>query len=163
MKKLIKPTLLLLASAVVFFLAACKSPNEKTGEKALESVTGKDIEMNEAGDVTIEGNGQRVVLNQQANTWPADIPSEVPQLQNLAIQRVTRSEMEGTITWSVVYEGASIDMLKTYNAALKAKGFKTTLTQTPQGGNVIVEKDGLLVSCMVSQKACMISVQQQAK
>ncbi|MBL7804607.1 MAG: hypothetical protein JNL02_12775, partial [Saprospiraceae bacterium] len=56
MKKLIKPTLLLLASALVFFLAACKSPNEKTGEKALESVTGKDIEMNEAGDVTIEGN-----------------------------------------------------------------------------------------------------------
>lgn len=165
MKKLIQISLWGIAATMLLQFAACQSSADKirenAAEKALENATGKDVDINKTGDVTIEGNGERVVMNQGENVWPADIPGEVPEFKGPAIQRVTQTDMNDALTWNIIYEGAATSNLQTYNAALKAAGFKTALMQMPQGGTVTGEKGDLLVSLMVSEKTCMVSVQRK--
>ncbi len=165
MKKTIQLSLWGIAALMLSLFAACQSSADKirenAAEKALENATGKDVDINKTGDVTIEGNGERVVMNQGENVWPADIPGEVPEFKGPAIQRVTRTDMNDALTWNIIYEGAAGSNLQTYNAALKEAGFKTALMQMPQGGSVTGEKDDLLVSLMVSEKTCMVSVQRK--
>lgn len=170
MKKQIHLNALVLAALSLFVLTgACKSspkdsPSEEAAEKAMEKATGKDVEIeNKGADVTIEGDGERVVMSQSEAMWPSDIPDDVPEFKGAKIIRVTRSEMDNAITWNVIYEGTTIDKLDAYDAALKSAGYKTMKMQTPQGGQTSGEKGNRLVSCIVSAKTCMVSVQERKK
>lgn len=160
--------LFVLSVAILFTwgMQACKSPSEKTSEeaaeKAMELATGKNIEIDKkGGDVTIEGGGERIVMSETEREWPSAIPGYIPKLEGLKIVRVTESTMNEAHTWNVMYEGATVDKIDEYNAALKAAGFETTSFKTPQGGNVSGQRGNMLVSCIVSEKTCMVSVQER--
>jgi len=146
---------------------ACKSsPREKAGEeaaeKAIENATGEKVEIeNKGADVTIEGEGGRIVMSTGEAVWPSDIPGDVPEFKGAKILRVTRGDAPGGHTWSVFFEGAGIEKLEAYDAALKSAGYKTFRMQAPQGGNVTAEKGNVTVSCIVSEKTCMVSVLQK--
>lgn len=146
---------------------ACKSsPSEKAGEeaaeKAVEKATGEKVEIeNKGADVTIEGEGGRIVMSTGEAVWPSDMPGDVPEFKGPKMLRVTRGDAPEGHTWSIFYEGAGIEKLEAYDAALKSAGYKTIRMQVPQGGNLTAEKGDVRLSCIVSQKTCMVSVMQK--
>lgn len=156
--------------AALLFLAinfGCKqsnknSPTAEMAEQKIKEETGKDVDIKQKGmDVTLEMGGEEIAIKEGGDTWPAEIPAEVPKLENLKIKKVMRSDSPEMDAWSIIYEGTSVDRLDAYDAALKAAGFKTTRIKSPQGGQTTGEKGNLAVSCTISPDASMLSVQKQ--
>jgi len=151
---------------IFIVLNSCKSNTEdKAGtemaEKMMEQATGADIELEDGGaNVTIEGNGETVQINQQAKEWPSGIISEVPQLPDGKITRVVKSETNEQTTWNIYYKPLPVETISAYGDELKSLGFEIMKMQMPKGGQVTGQKGDLLVMCIYSEETTMLSVQQ---
>lgn len=118
------------APLVLPMLAGCggKSADGKASEamaeRALESATGKDVDLSiEEEKVTIEGEGFKAELS-QATEWPADVPPEVPEFEQGKVERVHKSEAEGRRSWNVYYTEIKADGPDRYAALLEQGGWK---------------------------------------
>jgi len=88
------------------FFLSCRSAGEKAGEKAVEEAMEKasgektDVDIN--GDkVKIEGENYKGEINLSDNTWPKEIPGDVPEFPFGKIKQTITSTSDQTKTWSV--------------------------------------------------------------
>lgn len=166
---IMKRTVLIIISVLLpisMAIYSCKSnTQDKAGtelaEKMMEQATGSDIELENGGaNVTIEGNGEKVQINQQAREWPSEILPEVPQIADGEVIRVVKSETNENFTWNVYYKPVPIETINTYADEMKANGFEIMKMQMPKGGQVTGQKGELVIFCIYGDETCMISVQQ---
>lgn len=113
-------------------------------EKIIEQGSGEKTDVDiEGQDVTIESESGKVQIHADANTWPADMPADIPEVKTGKITATTTSETEEGRNWNVHYLNIGIEALDSYGAALKSKGFKIQTMKTPKGGMVNGEKGSL--------------------
>lgn len=166
-RKMEKSVLFILAFMLPFYLAihSCKPKTQEEAatqmaEKMMEQATGSEIDIQDGGaNITIEGNGEKVRIDQQAKEWPDEIPSGIPQMPDGVITRVVRSESNETLSWSVVYEPVQIETIEAYAKELKDGGFEVMKMQMGEGGQVSGHKTDLVVLCIYSDEMCTVSVQ----
>ncbi len=144
-------------TVMTIFLAfsSCKRTAEKTAEStvetAIEKSTGEKFEIDrEEEKVSVRTAQEKVTYGATDNSWPKDMPKEVPVLQGGAISSTAVSQAFEGDTWSVYYEGLTVKMLEDYETALRNAGFKTALFRLDEGGSVSGEKDKLTVSCFIA-------------
>ena len=153
----------LLAVGSLFFFnckrAAEKAPH-KMVETLVEEVAGQEEEVVQTGEKPTFMMGENTSLSAYStNTWPEDIPTEVPKLDKLKITDTAKSESIESESWTVFFEGFSAGILDAYDAELKKAGFKTALFKLDDdGGSVTGEKGKLTVSCMAGADGTMLSV-----
>ena len=147
-------------------LSSCKSETpEKSGtelaENMMEQATGAEIELENGGaNVTIEGNNEKVQINQQTSEWPSEVVPDVPQLPDGEIIRVIKSETPDKYTWNLYYKPLPAEKIIAYGDVLKENGFEIMKMQLPKGGQVSGQKGEVVVMCMYGKETCVLSIQQ---
>jgi hypothetical protein len=153
----------------LLFLAACqdKSAREKAAEKAVGQVmketTGKEASVDIQGEKiriqTKDGTGEINVTN----TWPEDMPGDVPRFTLGKIKGVNKSNVEGKKSWNVVIDETQEGAFPKYVEELKTKGWKIDLNLAMgKGGSVTASKTNhsLMVIFNNDQKTGTITVSQ---
>lgn len=149
------------------FLAACqdKSAKEKAAEKAINQVikesggkeTSVDIQGGKIRIQTKDGSGEINVTN----TWPEDMPGDVPRFTLGQIKGANKSMVEGKKSWNVVIEGTQEGAFPKYVDELKNKGWKIDMNlTTAQGNSVSASKTNHILMVMFNndQKTGAITV-----
>ncbi|NTW23368.1 MAG: hypothetical protein HGA37_01610 [Lentimicrobium sp.] len=163
--KRIKRTGLFLAILVFCsFIVSCQNNSKKAGEKlledAIENETGSkaDVELgNEKTVITTGGN--TVEIDEKANSWPGEIPDEVPEFTYGKVKAVTTSNVDGTLSWNVNFENVEDNFIDKYDADLKKKGFETvTMKMGDKGGSISAENEKYSVFLMGSEGSLSIGV-----
>jgi hypothetical protein len=137
--------LFLLALVFSLFTLSCQRASQKTGEKmmekALENATGGKANVDIKGEKTvIETSAGKMEIDGNANSWPSDIPGDVPEFKFGKIDAVTTSEMDGNKGWNIAYSDLEEGFLDKYDALLKEKGFETvTMKMGDKGGSIMAE------------------------
>ena len=156
-----------IVAGVVFFalplFLSCRQAGEKQQEKMLEKVveqgSGEKADVNiEDQNVTIETESGNVQINTSEGSWPAEAPSDVPELNAGKIIGTTISDLDEGKNWSIRYSGVGIEELDKYGATLKSKGFKIHTMKTPKGGMVNGEKGNIQVMFTVSDKISIVGI-----
>jgi hypothetical protein len=137
----------LFALALVFslFILSCQRASKKTGEKmmekALENATGGKANVDINGEKTvIETSAGKMEVDSKANSWPGEIPGDVPEFKFGKVTAVTTSDMDGNKAWNIVYSEVEEGFLDKYDALLKEKGFETvTMKMGEKGGSITAE------------------------
>lgn len=157
---------LLFAVAVVscLMIFSCHSGSKKVSEKvmenAIENATGKDakVDINKE-KVVIESGGDRMVVDGKANTWPNEIPGDVPEFKLGKIEGVTTSNVDGANTWTIAFKEVQNGFLEKYEAQLKDKGFETTIIKSgDKGGSIMAETKKYAVFLMGGEGIVSVSV-----
>jgi hypothetical protein len=166
---------LYLASAILlFFFSAgtlflsCRSAGEKAAEKAaeeaIEKSSGEKTDVDIEGDkVKIESENFKGEVNLSDNTWPKEIPGDVPEFPFGKIKQTVTSTSDEAKTWNVQYEEVGSGALDTYDAQLKKSGFKTTKITMGDKGSITAEKGKLGVYVVIGDGAANLSVQQRSE
>jgi hypothetical protein len=155
------------AAIVSFYgILACSNPAEKVAEKTAEvmikQATGSTVDINQTeGSLTIKTGEGDYKVETQGQTWPENMPKEVPQPKTGKIISVVSSNAFEGNSWSVYYEGWTIKTIEDYEAQLKKEGYKTALFKIDEGGSVSGEKEKLTVSCFLSENTGAITVFQK--
>lgn len=157
MKKIFVVTgMAILASLLLLPSCSPSSPEksaEKMMEKTLESGSGQETDVDINKDkITIETEGMKTEIDQEARSWPSGIPAGVPKPKEGKILRTSTTQATEADNWTVVYEDISTDMLDSYEAELKKAGFKTMIMKMGDAGTVTGEKAPLIVSLIIGKK-----------
>lgn len=136
------------------FSVSCHRATEKTGEKmvekAFENATGQkaDIDISEEKTVIETGSGS-VEVDSKANSWPDEIPDEIPEFTYGKISAVTTSNIDGIKAWNIVFEEVKDGFIDKYDAKLKEKGFETvTMKMGEKGGSITGENEKYTIFMM---------------
>jgi hypothetical protein len=137
----------LFALALIFslFILSCHRASQKTGEKmmekALENATGGKANVDINGEKTvIETSAGKMEVDGNANSWPNEIPGDVPEFKFGKVDAVTTSDVDGNKSWNIVYNEVEEGFLDKYDALLKEKGFETvTMKMGDKGGSITAE------------------------
>lgn len=156
------------ASVVAFLtfagLGACDHKSEQTSHPAA-STTGSPSSDLSGQAVTIETGGRSFEIAKKAQTWPEEIPGDVPKLFSGKIRKIIRTETPEGSSWDMAIDGLSVHVLKMYAEALKAAGFETTSMIVPQKdgerGSVTGLKDDVSVVLIASGGNASLSVIQK--
>jgi hypothetical protein len=137
--------LLVLTLVFCLFIVSCHKASQKTGEKlmekALENATGGKANVDINGEKTvIETSAGKMELNGNANSWPSDIPGDVPEFKLGKVDAVTTSDIDGSKSWNIIYNDVEDGFIDKYDALLKEKGFETTTMKIgDKGGSITAE------------------------
>lgn len=136
---------------------------EEISESLIEASTGHKVDIDKKGEkVVMEANGIKTTIDQNADSWPSGIPSDVPEFKEGRIENVTTTEAPDYNGWSVTYKGVNTPMLDSYDKELKSAGFETMLIKINEGGSLGGEKGNLTVNCMQGEDGIfMVSVQEK--
>ncbi len=137
---------------ILVFLPACqnKSAKEKAAEKVIGQVmkesggkvTNVDIQGDKIRIQTKDGSGEINVTD----TWPEDMPGDVPRFTPGKIKGVNKSNVEGKKTWNVVIDETQAGAFSKYVEELKTKGWKIDMNLTAgQGESVSASKPNYLL------------------
>lgn len=164
----LKHALLLLSTA--FSLLNCgnsSTPKEKTTDAATVEIARKaadleELSVDEEGKkVSFSKDNQTYAFDGAQDTWPADIPADVPPVKNLKIAGTATNSGPDAESWTVIMEGADAKFLDDYKKKLDKAGFKTAMFTMDGGGSVSGEKGKLVVSAILSDTQLILSVQQK--
>jgi len=155
---------LLMAGLALPLLTGCHGSGEKAQEKsleaAIESSSGEKAEVDIDGqNITIESDNYSAKINTQGDTWPSEIPDDVPEFTYGTIQGITTTDVEGAHGWGMNYRDVAAGAIEKYNSDLKQKGFKTVKVIMDEGGSVTGEKDNIIVSVISGDDMTHVSVQ----
>lgn len=148
------------------FWSACTSKSQdKAGtelaEEMMEKATGSQVELENGGaNVTIEGNGEKVEINQNANEWPEEIIKDFPQVEGGIITRVVRNETKEQLTFNIYYKPINEDQIAKYEADLKQNGFQVQKIDFGGKGQLSGQKENNLTMFIFGDKTSMLSIQQ---
>jgi hypothetical protein len=137
-----------------------KKGAEKAIEQALEQESGEnaDVDLN-ANEATITQGDVTSHIDPNANTWPRDIPSEIPEFTYGQIKGVTTTDQPQAYHWTIAFENVPGDGIKKYDAELKAKGFQTIfLDMGSQGGSISCEQGDLVISVMGGDGTVVVGI-----
>ena len=134
---------------------------EEISESLIEASTGQKVDIDKKGEkVVMEANGIKTTIDQNADSWPSGIPSEVPVFKEGRIDHITTTEGPEFNGWSVSFQDVNTPMLDAYDKELKSAGFETMLIKINEGGSLGGEKGNLTVNCMQGEDGIfMVSVQ----
>jgi hypothetical protein len=163
-KKSISTGLLAIAFLSCLIIFSCRSGSKKASEKvmenAIENATGKDAKVDLNNEKTvIESGGNRIVVDGKANTWPSEIPGDVPEFKFGRIEAVTTSNVDGSNVWTIAFKEVQDGFLDKYDAQLKAIGFETVIIKAgDKGGSIMGETKKFTVYLMGGEGTVSISV-----
>jgi len=154
--------ILVLATVFVFFSCqrASKKPGEKMMEKAIENATGNKADV-DLGDekAVIKTDAGIIEVDSKAQSWPDEIPNDVPEFTYGKVKAVTTSNIDDTKTWNVIYEDVRDGFIDKYDAELKEKGFETvTMKIGDNGGSITAESDKYTIFLMGGEGNLSIAV-----
>lgn len=151
------------SSKAFYFLAlvtaavqlGCGNPAETAAEKTVETMveqaTGQKVDIDQnAGTLEIKTEQGDYTVKTEAQTWPDDMPKDVPPIKEGKITSVVKSTAPEGASWTVYYEGLNVSTLESYETQLKKAGFKTALFKMDDGGSVSGEKGKVTVSCFLT-------------
>ena len=147
----------------LFSLPSCKQAAEKQQEKAMEKILeqgsdGKsDVDINDQ-KITIENEGGKTEINLNEKNWPADAPSDVPELKAGKITGTTITKSENGKNWTIRYADVDMEELDKFAATLKSNGFKVETIKAGKGGMVNGEKGKIGVIFTVGDKASSVII-----
>lgn len=156
--------LLITVAVLSCFLFSCHRASEKTSErmmeKTIENATGQkaDIDL-EKGKVVIHTGDGRTEIDNNAKSWPSEIPGDVPEFTYGKVKAVTTSNLDGTKSWNVIFENVEDGFVDKYDAELKKKGFETvTMKMGDKGGSITAENEKYNIFLMGSEGSLSIAV-----
>ena len=128
-------------------------------EKILEQGSdGKsDVDINDQ-KITIENEGGKTEINLNEKNWPADAPSDVPELKAGKITGTTITKSENGKNWTIRYADVDMEELDKFAATLKSNGFKVETIKAGKGGMVNGEKGKIGVIFTVGDKASSVII-----
>ncbi|MCK5839411.1 MAG: hypothetical protein KAG99_06155 [Bacteroidales bacterium] len=182
-----KFTFISLAAILLVFLAvgmitsSCISKQEKNAEERIEQrvrdATGEKVDIDikdgeitiqtEDGEMTIKADEEVITIKTEdgeisttddIDTWPEDIPGDIPEFTYGDIIVLSLKQMDGGHGWSIIFENVSEDALDKYKKALEEKGFEVLSVSHPQGGSITAERDNTNVAVMAGEGNASVSV-----
>jgi hypothetical protein len=147
----------------LFGLPSCKQAAEKQHEKAMEKILEQgsgektDVDIDDQ-KITIENEEGKTEINLSEKNWPADAPSDVPELKAGKITGTTITKSENGKNWTIRYADVAMEELDKFAATLKSKGFKTQTIKAGKGGMVNGEKGNIGVIFTVGDKASSVII-----
>ena len=183
-----KFTFISLAGTLLVFLAisvmttSCKSKREENAERrierAIEDATDEkvdvDIEDGEItikteegdmdiigkdGEMTIKTKDGEITATDDVESWPEEIPDEIPEFTYGDIILLTTSNVDGGHGWTMVFENVPDEAFDKYKKELKEKGFEAFSVSLPNGGSINAEKGKIHVAAMGGEGNASVSVQ----
>ncbi len=149
------------------FLVSCQNKSaqeqvaEKMVEKAIKEGTGKEANVDiQGGKIRIQSKDGASEIN-VTNSWPEDMPGDVPLFTMGKIKGVNKSTIEGKKSWSVVIDEAQEGAFPKYVEELKAKAWKIDMNLSMgKGGSTAASKNNLNLMVIFDndQKSGSISV-----
>ena len=158
--KYITMLILCWGATMVFDSCTCKRSAEKTSEKMIEKAVGEDANVDIDNEkVTIETEEGTFTADATVNSWPDEIPGDVPEFKEGKIISVSTQEMDDSKNWVVIYEDVSKNALKNYQEVLEEKGFKISYTTiVASGGHLAAEKGELSVMLMAGDGNATVTI-----
>ncbi|MBT8178293.1 MAG: hypothetical protein KJN96_02590 [Eudoraea sp.] len=149
-----------LGLAIVFESCTCERTAEKTSEKMIEKSLGEDAEVDiDDEKVTIKTEEGTFTADATINSWPDEIPGDVPEFKDGKIMSVSTQEMDDSKNWVVIYEDVSQNALKNYQEELEKAGFKISYTTiVASGGHLAAEKGALAVMLMAGDGNATVTI-----
>lgn len=139
---------------------SCKRAVEKTTEKIIEKSIGDETEVAiDDEKVVIKTDEGTFTTDGTVNSWPKEIPGDVPEFKDGTIISVTTQEMDGNNNWVVIFEDVPQTALVKYKEQLENEGFEIKYTTTAgTGGHLAGEKGKRTVMIMVGDGNATVTV-----
>ena len=148
------------AIALVTVATSCKRAAEKAQEKIIEKSIGDKAKVDlDDEKIVIETKEGTFTADATMNSWPKEIPNEVPEFKNGKIVMVNIQEMGEGKNWVVIYEDVSQEAIENYKKQLERNDFKINFTtRAGTGTHFAAEKVNLMVMLMGDEGGASISI-----
>lgn len=148
----------LMSLSIVF--QSCKRTSEKTGEKIIEKSFGDDAEADiDDEKVVIKTDEGTFTTDATMNSWPKEVPGEVPEFKFGDVISVTAQEIDDANNWVVIFENVPANALQKYKETLESEGFKINFTTTTgTGGHLAAEKGDIAVMLMAGEGNATVTI-----
>ncbi len=152
--------LVLFGVATIFESCTCERTAEKTSEKIIEKSMGGDAKVDMDDEkITIKTEEGTFTADARANSWPKEVPADIPEFKDGKIISVSTQELNDTKNWVVIYEDVPQNALSKYREELENKGFNISYTTiVASGGHLAAEKGELAVMLMVGEGNATVTV-----
>ena len=149
---------LIIGTATV--LTSCKRAAEKTSEKIIEKSIGDNAIVDiDDEKITIETDEGTFTTDATVDSWPKELPGDVPEFKEGKVISVTTQEMNNAKNWVVIFEDVPQTALQKYKEELESEGFEIKYTTTAgTGGHLAGEKGKLTVMVMVGDGNATVTV-----
>jgi len=139
---------------------SCKRTAEKASEKIIEKSIGDKAKVDlDDEKIVIETEEGTFTANANTQSWPKEIPNEVPELKTGKIVMVNTQNMAEGKNWVIIFEDVSPDEPAKYKEDLESNGFKINFTTTAgTGTHFAAEKDNITVMLMGDEGGASITV-----
>ncbi len=151
---------LFFAISLVAVTTSCKRAAEKTQEKIIEKAIGDKAKVDlDDEKIVIETEEGTFTADATIQSWPKEIPNEVPEFKNGKIVMVNTQNMKEGKNWVIIFEDVSPNAAAKYKESLESNGFKINFTTTAgTGTHFAAEKDNITVILMGDEGGASISV-----
>ncbi len=151
---------MLIAIPLVTVSTSCKRAAEKTQEKIIEKAIGDKANVDlDDEKIVIETEEGTFTADASTQSWPKEIPNEVPEFKNGNIVMVNTQNMKEGKNWVVIFEDVSPNEATKYKENLESNGFKINFTTTAgTGTHFAAEKGNITVILMGDEGSASISV-----
>lgn len=151
---------ILITISLVTVSTSCKRAAEKTQEKIIEKAIGDKAKVDlDDEKIVIETEEGTFTADATIQSWPKEIPNEVPEFKNGKIVMVNTQNMEEGKNWVIIFEDVSPNEPAKYKKALESNGFKINFTTTAgTGTHFAAEKDNITVMLMGDEGGASITV-----
>ena len=151
---------ILVAISLVTVSTSCKRAAEKTQEKIIEKAIGDEAKVDlDDEKIVIKTDEGTFTADANIQSWPKEIPNEVPEFKNGKIVMVNTQNMEEGKNWVIIFEDVSPNEPAKYKENLESNGFKINFTTTAGiGTHFAAEKDNITVMLMGDEGGASITV-----
>ncbi|MCP4978579.1 MAG: hypothetical protein GY931_20730 [Maribacter sp.] len=151
---------ILVAISLVTLSTSCKRAAEKTQEKIIEKAIGDEAQVDlDDEKIVIKTDEGTFTTDANTQSWPKEIPDEVPEFKDGKIVMVNTQNMEEGKNWVVIFEDTSPDEVMKYKEKLESNDFKINFTtRAGTGTHFAAEKDNITVILMGDEGNVSISV-----
>lgn len=151
---------ILITISLVTVSTSCKRAAEKTQEKIIEKAIGDKAKVDlDDEKIVIETEEGTFTADATIQSWPKEIPNEVPEFKNGKIVMVNTQNMEEGKNWVIIFEDVSPNEPAKYKESLESNGFKINFTTTAgTGTHFAAEKDNITVMLMGDEGGASITV-----
>jgi len=150
----------LIAILFVTVSTSCKRAAEKTQEKIIEKAIGEEAEVDlDDEKVVIKTDEGTFTADANIQSWPKEIPDEIPEFKSGKIVMVNTQNMGEGKNWVVIFEDVSPNEIMEYKEKLESSDFKINFTTTAgTGTHFAAEKGKLMVILMGDEGSASVSV-----
>ena len=151
---------ILIAISLVTVSTSCKRAAEKTQEKIIEKAIGDKAKVDlDDEKIVIETEEGTFTADATTQSWPKEIPNEVPEFKNGKIVMVNTQNMEEGKNWVIIFEDVSPNEAAKYKENLESNDFKINFSTTAgTGTHFAAEKDNITVMLMGDEGGASLTV-----